>query len=96
MPVYKLEPVETLADHNDWRMSGIGAMAVWVRAADADAARQAIHMATITTIKQLDDDAMLPAGSPWLNSAVVTCDQDDSKDVPEGVALLGNGATINL
>jgi hypothetical protein len=96
MPVYKLEPVESLADHDAWRMSGIGAMAVWVRAQDEDEARQKIHMATIATLDQLDDDAMVPGGSPWLNSAVVACDEDDTRDVPDGVALLGNGATITL
>jgi len=96
MPVYKLEPVESLADHDAWRMSGIGAMAVWVRAQDEDEARQKIHMATITTLDQLDDDAMVPGGSPWLNSAVVACDEDDTRDVPDGVALLGNGKTITL
>jgi hypothetical protein len=96
MPVYKLEPIESLSDHNAWRMSGIGAMAVWVRAKDGDEARQKIHLATITSLDQLEDDALVPAGSPWLNSAVVNCDEDDSKDVPDGVALLGNGASITL
>ncbi len=96
MPVYKLEPVESLADHNDWRLSGIGAMAVWVRATDEDEARQKIHLATITTLDQYENDTLVPANSPWLNSAVVGCDEDDSKDVPEGMALLGNGQTIKL
>ena len=96
MPVYKLEPVESLSDHNDWRLSGIGAMAVWVRAGTPDEARQKIHLTTITSLNELEDDILVPAKSPWLNSAVVGCDEDSSKDVAEGVALLGNGATITL
>ncbi len=32
---------------------------------------------------------MVPANSPWLNSAVVSCDEDDSKDVPDGVRPAG-------
>jgi hypothetical protein len=96
MPVYKLEPVEGLEDHNDWRASGIGTMAVWVRASDPDDARQQIHLATISSVEAFESGELVPAGSPWLNSAVVSCDEDPSRDVPAGCALLGNGKTITL
>jgi hypothetical protein len=96
MPIYKLEPVEGLENHNDWRASGIGTMAVWVRASDPDDARQKIHLATITTVAGYETGELVPYSSPWLNSTVVSCDEDDSRDVPAGVALLGNGKTITL
>ena len=96
MPIYKLEPVEGLENHNDWRASGVGTMAVWVRASDPDDARQTIHLATITTVAGYDAGELVPYSSPWLNSTVVSCDEDDSRDVSAGVALLGNGKTITL
>ena len=96
MPVYKLEPVEGLEGHHDWRASGIGTIAVWVRANDPDEARQKIHLATLSTVAGYEAGELVPASSPWLNSAVVDCDEDDSREVPDGVALLGNGKTIRL
>lgn len=96
MPVYKLEPIEGPEDHNAWRASGIGPMAVWVHARDPDDARQKIHLATITSVAGYEADALIPGSSPWLNSAVVTVDEDDSREVPAGMALLGNGKTIKL
>jgi hypothetical protein len=71
-------------------------MAVWVRASDADDARQKIHLATITTAEGYEAGELVPSSSPWLNSTVVSCDEDDARDVPAGVALLGNGKTITL
>ena len=94
MPVYKLEPIEELED--GWRGSLIGSMAVWVRASDPDDARQKIHLATISTVKGYEAGELVPGSSPWLNSAIVDCDEDKSRDVPDGVALLGNGRTITL
>jgi hypothetical protein len=96
MPVYKLEPVAGLESHNDWRASGIGTMAAWVNASDPDDARQKMHLATITTVGEYEAGDLVPASSPWLNSTVVDCDEDISRDVPAGVALLGNGKTITL
>ena len=96
MPIYKLEPVEGLESHNDWRASGVGVMAVWVRASDPDEARQKIHLATISSVSAYEAGELIPSGSPWLNSAVVSCDEDETHDVPAGMALLGNGKTITL
>jgi hypothetical protein len=96
MHVYRLEPLEGLEGHSDWRASGIGTMAVWVRASDPDDARQKIHLATITSVGVYESGELVPASSPWLNSAVVGCDEDDSRDVPAGKALLGNGKMIAL
>jgi hypothetical protein len=96
VPIYKLAPVEGLESHNDWQASGIGTMAVWVRASDPDDARQKIHLATITTMEGYEAGELVPSGSPWLNSTVVSCDEDEARDVPAGVALLGNGKTITL
>jgi hypothetical protein len=96
MHVYKLEPVEGRQNHQDWRASGIGTMAVWVRANDPDEARQKIHLATLSTVAAFEAGELVPASSPWLNSAVVDCDEDDSREVPDGMALLGNGKTIRL
>lgn len=96
MPVYKLEPVAGLESHGDWRASGIGTMAVWVRASNPDDARQKMHLATITTVEGYEAGELVPASSPWLNSSVVDCDVDMSRDVPDGFALLGNGKTITL
>ena len=96
MPIYKLEPIDGMESHNDWRASGIGTMAVWVRAENPDDARQKVHLATITTVKGYEAGDLIPSSSPWLSSAVVGCDEDDSRDVPDGFALLGNGKSITL
>jgi hypothetical protein len=96
MPIYKLEPVEGLESHNDWRASGVGTMAVWVHASDPGDARQKIHLATINSVSGYEAGELVPSSSPWLNSAVVSCDQDDTRAVPAGMALLGNGKTITI
>ena len=95
MPIYRLEPIEGLQEHNAWRASHVGPMAVWVRAKDCDDARQKMQLATITTVEGFEAEQLVPH-SPWSNSAVVSCDEDNSRDVPAGVALLGNGKTITL
>ena len=51
MPIYRLEPIEGLQEHNAWRASHVGPMAVWVRARDCDDARQKMQLATITTVE---------------------------------------------
>jgi hypothetical protein len=94
--IYKPEPVEGFESHKDWEASGIGRMAVWVHARDSDDARQKIHLATISTVARYEAGALVPASSPWLNSAAVSCDEDESRDEPAGVALLSNGKTITL
>jgi len=94
MPVYRLEPIESMAAHNDWRASGIGPMAVWVRADTPDDARNKMQRAT-TTVVEYETEELIPV-SPWINSAVVSCDEDPTQDVPEGVVLLGNGQTITF
>lgn len=95
MPVYRLEPIESMAAHNDWRASGIGPMAVWVRAANCDEARQTMERVTTTTGLEFEAEELVPY-SPWINSAVVNCEEDPGVDVPEGVVLLGDGETITL
>jgi hypothetical protein len=95
MPIYRLEPIESFKDHNDWRASEVGPMAVWLYARDADDARLKMQLATITTVEDYPEGQVVPY-SPWLNSLVVGCDEDNSRDVPEGMALLGNGRTIKL
>ena len=94
MPVYKLEPLEAMEGHGDWRASHI-TMAVWLRARDSEDARQKMALATTTTIEGYEVGQVIPY-SPWLNSTVVSCDEDVSRDVPDGVALLSNGKTISL
>jgi hypothetical protein len=95
MPIYRLEPVENLKHHDDWRLSGLGPMSVWLHAHDKDDARRKMQLATITTVEGYEKGQLVP-DSPWLNSAVVSCDRDDSHKVPKGSALLGNGSTIEL
>ena len=94
MPVYRLEPLEGMEGHSDWQASHI-IMAVWLRARDCEEARQKLALATATTIEGYEVGQLIPY-SPWLNSAVVGCDEDDARDVPDGVALLGNGKTITI
>jgi hypothetical protein len=94
MPVYRLEPVEGLQNHQAWQASGIGMMVVWVRAKNPDEARRKVHLATLSTVAAFEAGELVPASSPWLNSALVDCDEDDAHPVPQGVALLGNGRTI--
>jgi hypothetical protein len=95
MPIYKLEPIEDAAHHDAWRASGLGPMVVWVRANDPDDARQKLQLATVVSMEGYEVEKLLPH-SPWLNSLVVSCDEDDTQDVPAGMALLGNGKTITL
>jgi hypothetical protein len=95
MPVFKLEPIESMAEHNDWRASGVGPMAVWVRAKDCDDAREKLRLATTTSVEEFEEGEVIPY-SPWVNSAVVSCDEDPSQDVPDGVILLGDGETLEL
>ena len=95
MPTYKLEPIESFKDHNDWRASEVGPMAVWLHARDPDDARQQMEIATVATPENYPEGELVPY-SPWLNSLVVGCDEDDSRVVPAGMALLGNGKTIKL
>jgi hypothetical protein len=52
-------------------------------------------LATATTLEGYEVGQLIPY-SPWLNSAVVSCDEDNSRDVPDGVVLPGNGKTITL
>ncbi len=94
MPVYRLEPLEGTEGHSDWRASHI-IMVVWLRARDSEDARQKMARAVATTMEGYEAGQLIPY-SPWLNSAVVSCDEDDARDVPDGVALLGNGKTITL
>jgi hypothetical protein len=94
MPVYRLEPLEGMEGHSDWRASHI-IMAVWLRAHDPEDARKKMALATATTLEGYEVGQLIPY-SPWLNSAVVSCDEDDSRDVPDGVVVLGNGKTIAL
>ena len=69
---------------------------MWVSASDPDDAREKIHLATIGSVAAYEAGELIPFGSPWLNSTVVSCDEDQAHDVPAGMALLGNGRTITL
>ena len=93
--IYRLEPIENFKWHGDWRASNVGAMAVWIHAHDEDEARRKMQLATITTLEDYEESELL-LYSPWLNSTVVSCDEDNTRKVPSGMALLGNGETIKI
>jgi hypothetical protein len=46
-------------------------------------------------VEEFEEGEVIPY-SPWINSAVVSCDEDPSQDVPDGVILLGDGETLEL
>jgi hypothetical protein len=95
MPIYGLEPIESFKDHGSWRASGVGSMVVWLRARDEDDARRKMQLATITSTEEYEESELL-FYSPWFNSDIVSCDEDNAQEVPNGMALLGNGGTIKI
>jgi hypothetical protein len=87
MPVYKLEPIEGTEEHTDWWASSVPPTPVWLRAGNANHARQRMHLATYAT-------AFVPGGvlsGPWVDATLVRCTEDQSRDVPPDKALLANG-----
>ena len=87
MPVYKLEPVEGTEGNSDWWASSLPPTPVWVRAGNPNHARQRMHLATYAT-------TFVPGSvvsAPWVNAALVTCTEDQSREVPADRALLANG-----
>ncbi len=87
MPVYKLEPVEGTEEHSDWWASSVPPTPVWLRASNANHARQRMHLATYAT-------TWVPSevlNAPWTNAELVRCTEDKSRDVPPDKALLANG-----
>jgi hypothetical protein len=87
MPVYKLEPIKGTEEHPDWLVSSVPPTPVWLRAGNADHARQRMHLATFAT--GLAPGALLKA--PWVNAGLVRCSEDASYDVPPDKALMANG-----
>lgn len=94
MPGCRLEPLEVIEGHRDWRTSQI-AITAWLCVRDSEDARRKMALVTTTTIEGYEVGQVIPY-SPWLNSAVVNCDEDASRDVPDEVVPLSNGKTINL
>ena len=95
MPIYRLEPIESFKEHESWRACGIGPMAVWIHARDEDDARRKMQLTTISSVEEYEESELL-LRSPWINSTVVSCDEDNSREVPIGMALLGNGSAIKI
>ena len=87
MPVFKLEPIEGTEEHGDWWTSSLSPTPVWLRADNADQARQRMHLATCSTVCV----PLAAAGTPWANAELVRCTEDTSLDPPSGIALLANG-----
>jgi hypothetical protein len=93
MPVYKLEPIEGTEGHTDWWASCLPPTPVWLRAGNADHARQRMHLATYSNV-WVPGEVL---NAPWVNAALVRCTEDSSRDVPPDKALLANGKiSLNL
>jgi len=89
MPVYRLEPIVGQLGHSAWRTSEVPPSIVWVRAENPDYARQKLHMARLPTTRPTQ--AIWAPNGPWTNAALVSCVEDHSHEVPEGVPLIANG-----
>jgi hypothetical protein len=87
MPTYKLQPIDGLQDHSDWRDSILPPTPVWLRAINADHARQRIHLATSAT--DIMPGEVIKA--PWVNAALVNCTEDEAHIPPVNAAVFANG-----
>lgn len=87
MPVYKLEPLNGTEEHTDSWASCLPPTPVWLRAGNANHARQRMDLAIYAT-------ALVPGwlvNAPWVNATLVRCTEDQSRAVPPDRALLANG-----
>jgi hypothetical protein len=93
MPTYKLEPVESRMRDSDWSVSTLAPTAVVLCAGNENHARQRMHPATYSGAFASSD----VLSAPWVNTALVRCTEDQSRDVPPDKALIANGKiSINL
>jgi hypothetical protein len=87
MPTYKLEPIDGTQEHTDWWASILPPIPVWLRAINADHARQRIHLAT--SAPDVVPGEVIKA--PWANPELVTCTEDASHVPPVNAAVFANG-----
>jgi hypothetical protein len=86
MQVYRLEPLRGAERHHYWDISIVPPVPVWVRALSPHHARQRLQRAALN-----GDLAHENAATPWIDTALVRCIEDNSQQVPSDVALIGSG-----
>jgi hypothetical protein len=94
MPVFKLTPVQSRKDDERW-LATAQSETCWINERDADAARRAMEGATLRFVDRQEGRPMT-IHSPWLDNALVQCERDDSKSVPEGHYVTASGRVYTL
>lgn len=92
MRVFRLEPIKSTQGSDRWEASTLAPVTVWVKAASEADAREKLALATPrATCKIHGGDTPI---SPWLDSKLVNCTLDSSRDVKDGVVLTADGKSL--
>lgn len=87
MPVYRLTPVEAAKTSPQWEASSIKPYCLWIQARNEHDARAAVAQATaVTTWRGLQADP------PWYDETLVSCENDQDKDLASGIIWVRSAA----
>jgi hypothetical protein len=94
MTTFRLEPIPETKTSHHWRASTIAPMTVWTDAADEEAARRQVTLATIIATRA-EPGREMPI-EPWMDFGLVRCVLDESRSVPPGTVLKADGQILEI